>query len=94
MLSAGDNYLPGPEFSLSEANDFNPFLDAILYDNIGYDAIAIGNHEFDSGPDVFQAFVESFPMTMPPFVSANLDYSAEPGTNGTDQLVNESIYAE
>src|SRR5690606_24652856 len=45
---------------------------------IGYDAFAIGNHEFDFGPDVLADFIESFGRKPPPFLSANLDVSDEP----------------
>jgi 5'-nucleotidase len=40
--------------------------------------MAIGNHEFDFGPDVLADFIESFGANRPPFVSANLDVSDEP----------------
>ena len=77
MVSSGDNFLAGAQFQASLEKGV-PFFDAIAMDLIGYDAIVIGNHEFDFGPDVFQAFVESF-TTGTPFLSANLDFSAEPG---------------
>jgi 5'-nucleotidase len=46
-------------------------------DLIGYNAVAIGNHEFDFGPDVLADFIEGFVGPLP-FVSANLDFSLEP----------------
>ena len=51
VLSAGDNYRAGPEFSASLARRPAPFYDTIALDLIGYDAIVLGNHEFDFGPD-------------------------------------------
>ncbi|MFF5988917.1 bifunctional metallophosphatase/5'-nucleotidase [Prauserella flavalba] len=75
-LSGGDNYLAGPEFSASLENGV-PFYDALAVEGIGYDASAIGNHEFDFGPDVFGQFIESFGGSLD-FVSANLDVSGEP----------------
>ena len=46
-------------------------------DIMGYDASVIGHHELDFGPDVFADFIESFDSHTP-FLSANLDVSAEP----------------
>jgi 2',3'-cyclic-nucleotide 2'-phosphodiesterase (5'-nucleotidase family) len=77
LLSSGDNFLAGPEFQASLDKGV-PFYDSLALDRIGYDAMAIGNHEFDFGPDVLADFIESFGDDVPPFVSANLDVSAEP----------------
>jgi 2',3'-cyclic-nucleotide 2'-phosphodiesterase (5'-nucleotidase family) len=77
LLSSGDNFLAGPEFSASLANGV-PFYDSLALREIGYDAMAIGNHEFDFGPDVLADFIEGFGRRPPPFVSANLDFSDEP----------------
>ncbi|MDX1578240.1 MAG: 5'-nucleotidase C-terminal domain-containing protein, partial [Gemmatimonadota bacterium] len=78
LVTSGDNFLAGPEFNLSIQKGI-PYFDAIAYDLIGYDALALGNHEFDFGPGVLENFIRSFSMTMPPFLSANLDFSGEPG---------------
>lgn len=77
ILSAGDNTLSGPEFRASLERGELPYYDALAMDIIGYDASVIGNHELDFGPDVFADFVESFDSDIP-FLSANLDFSAEP----------------
>ncbi|MEM9288113.1 MAG: bifunctional metallophosphatase/5'-nucleotidase, partial [Pseudomonadota bacterium] len=53
-LSSGDNILPGPEFNAS-LND-GIFYDAQVLNAIGYDAIALGNHDFDFGPDLLADF--------------------------------------
>jgi 2',3'-cyclic-nucleotide 2'-phosphodiesterase (5'-nucleotidase family) len=76
MVSSGDNFLAGPEFNASLEKGV-PFYDTIALDLIGYDASAIGNHEFDFGPDVLADFIEGF-TSPPPFVSANLDFTEEP----------------
>jgi 5'-nucleotidase len=76
MLSSGDNFLPGPEFNVSIAGGV-PFLDTIALDAIGYDAIVIGNHDFDFGPDTLADFISGFSRPVP-YLSANLDFSAEP----------------
>jgi 2',3'-cyclic-nucleotide 2'-phosphodiesterase (5'-nucleotidase family) len=51
LLSSGDNFLAGPEFEASRQKGV-PFYDSILLTRLRYDAIAIGNHEFDFGPDL------------------------------------------
>lgn len=77
MVSSGDNFLAGPEFNISLEKGV-PFYDTIAMDLIGYNAIAIGNHDFDFGPDVLADFIEGFTFSKPPFLSVNLDFSAEP----------------
>lgn len=76
LVSSGDNFLAGPEFNASLTRGL-PFYDALALEEAGYDAFAIGNHEFDFGPDVLADFITSF-AAPPPFVSANLDVAAEP----------------
>jgi 5'-nucleotidase len=78
LVSSGDNYLAGPEFNASLVRGV-PHFDAVALDLIGYDALAIGNHEFDFGPDVLADFIESFDRRgQERFLSANLDLSGEP----------------
>jgi 5'-nucleotidase len=80
MLSSGDNFLAGPEFNASlQLPEVDRYYDAIAVDLIGYDALAIGNHEFDFGPDVLEDFISDVSTTAPPFLSANLDFSSEAG---------------
>ncbi|MGD1916382.1 MAG: bifunctional metallophosphatase/5'-nucleotidase, partial [Phycisphaerales bacterium] len=78
LITSGDNFLAGPEFSAS-LDAGVPFFDTIALDLIGYDAFAIGNHEFDFGPDVLEDFIAGFTTNPAPFVSANLDFSGEAG---------------
>ena len=78
LITSGDNYLPGPEFSVSLDRGV-PFFDTVALDLIGYDAFVIGNHEFDFGPDVLEDFIVGFSANPAPFLSANLDFSGEPG---------------
>ena len=77
VLSAGDNFRAGPEFSASLARSHAPFYDIIALDLIGYDAIVLGNHEFDFGPDVLADAIRGS-SSQAPFLSANLDFSGEP----------------
>ena len=86
MVSSGDNFLAGPEFNASLEKGV-PFYDTIAMDLIGYDSAAIGNHEFDFGPDVLAGFIDGFVGPLP-FVSANLDFSLEPNLQ---QLVDAGI---
>lgn len=76
LLSSGDNFLAGPEFNASLDKGV-PFYDSTAIKLIGYDAMAIGNHEFDFGPDVLADFIEGTDGTIP-FITANLDFSGEP----------------
>ncbi len=83
MLSSGDNFLAGPEFNASLAlPEDAPYYDARALDLIGYDAICIGNHDFDFGPDVLERFITDFAYTQPTYLSSNLDFSMEPGLLG------------
>jgi 5'-nucleotidase len=73
---AGDAYLSSAAF-LCGRREGAPFFDAVAQGALPYDAHVIGNHEFDSTPDVFERFVRSFEGQ--PFLSANLDFSGEAG---------------
>jgi len=50
-------------------------MTAEFMNKLGYDAMTVGNHEFDDGPEVLRGFVEAveFPVLM-----SNADVSAEP----------------
>jgi 5'-nucleotidase len=75
MLSSGDNFLAGAQWAASLAKGV-PFYDSLAINLIGYDAMSIGNHEFDFGPDVLADFIRGTKDV--PFLSANLDVSGEP----------------
>jgi 5'-nucleotidase len=77
MLSSGDNFLAGPEFNASLEKGV-PYYDTIAMDHIGYNAVAIGNHDFDFNPDVLANFIEGYELTMPPYLSSNLIFDEEP----------------
>ncbi len=76
LLSSGDNFLAGTELAASFAKGV-PWYDTIALRRIGYDAMAIGNHEFDFGPERLAQFIEGFEGSVP-FLSANLDVSGAP----------------
>ena len=75
LINGGDNFLAGPEWNASLQAGV-PYYDAVALDLMGYDAMGLGNHEFDFGPEVLADFIESF-LAPVPFVSANLDVSQE-----------------
>ncbi len=84
-LSSGDNFLARPEFKASLAaynpalDGVNTYYDAKALDATGYDAILIGNHDFDFGPDLLADFISTgFTNSFPPYLSANIDFTGEP----------------
>ena len=57
----------------------NTYYDAKALDAIGYDAILLGNHDFDFGPDLLANFISTgFTNTFPRYLSANIDFTGEP----------------
>jgi len=75
-LSSGDNFLAGTAFDASLKDGI--FYDVGVLNAIGYDAIALGNHDFDFGPDVLADFITSPEWTNPvAYLSANIDFSGE-----------------
>lgn len=85
-LSSGDNFLAGPEFTASlntGSLGSRTYYDAIALSAIGYDAIQLGNHDFDFGPDVLADFI---PQANAPYLGANLDFSLEPGLQALANL--------
>ena len=74
-VSAGDNFLASQELGVSLARG-GPLYDSIALRGI-YDAITLGNHDFDLGPEVTARFIEGFNETVP-FLAANADFSGEP----------------
>ncbi len=84
-ITAGDNFLAGPEFQASidsGAPGSRTYYDALAISRIGYDAVILGNHDFDFGPDVLAEFIGDAQTTNPTtYLSANLDFSANAGLN-------------
>ncbi|MGC1481489.1 MAG: bifunctional metallophosphatase/5'-nucleotidase [Chthoniobacterales bacterium] len=73
-ISSGDNFLAGKTFAASLSN--GTFYDAIAISAANYDAITLGNHDFDFGPDTLADFINE--VATGTYVSANLDFAAEP----------------
>ncbi len=55
---------------------------AELMNTMGYDAMTVGNHEFDDGPEVLKGFAESVSF---PILMSNAEYASEPLLAGTIQ---------
>jgi 5'-nucleotidase len=82
-ISAGDSFLAGANFQASldsGAPGSRTFYDALGMSQIGYDAVTLGNHEFDFGTQVLAEFIGDAQTTgATKFLSANLDFSADAG---------------
>lgn len=81
---AGDSFLASSTLacSLPPNPATTPIYDAVAQRQMPYDAHILGNHEFDFSPDFLERFVRSFAVNgrlTQPFLSANLDFSREPG---------------
>ena len=94
LVSSGDNFLAGPEFTAGLRAE--TFYDALALDLIGYDAIALGNHDFDFGPEVLADFIMQVSGSEAPFLNSNLDFSGEPGLQALfeEGRIAESVVVE
>lgn len=77
LLDAGDPFQGTLFFNQWQGEEEAYFMNAL-----GYQAMAVGNHEFDSGPAALAGFIEKANF---PVLSANLDVSAEPALTGLIQ---------
>ena len=73
-LNAGDVFQGTLYF-----NYFKGLADGEFMNDIGYDAMAVGNHEFDAGQEVLADFIDYVDF---PLLSANLDFSGTPVLDG------------
>jgi 2',3'-cyclic-nucleotide 2'-phosphodiesterase (5'-nucleotidase family) len=74
LLDAGDVFAGTPYFSL-----YHGLADLWFFNYMAYDAVCLGNHEFDEGPPSLSKFLDGVKF---PVVNANLDFSREPLLNG------------
>ncbi|SIO32633.1 bifunctional metallophosphatase/5'-nucleotidase [Vannielia litorea] len=83
VLDAGDQFQGSLFYSTYKGKAAAEFMNAI-----GFDAMAVGNHEFDDGPAGLSGFID---MVDVPVVSGNLDLSQSNELNGKveDSLVLE-----
>ena len=70
VLDAGDPF-QGSLFYTT----YKGAAEAEFMEQMGYDAMAVGNHEFDDGPPKLADFID---MVSFPVISGNLDLSGEP----------------
>ncbi|SDZ35982.1 5'-nucleotidase [Jannaschia faecimaris] len=70
LFDAGDQF-PRPE----NPYDLNVSLTANLMNRLAYDAMTLGNHEFDYGEDVVVEFIDRLNF---PVLVANIDFSGNP----------------
>ncbi|MEL6438540.1 MAG: choice-of-anchor I family protein [Cyanobacteria bacterium J06621_8] len=87
-LSSGDAYIPSPFFAAGD-DAFGDFGrgDILIQNELGFQAIAFGNHEFDLGTGEIEDLIEpdeedGFPGTLFPYLSANLDFSGDDNLAG------------
>ena len=90
VLSSGDAIIPGLFFSASEQTLGGAGrADILIQNELGFQAIALGNHEFDLGTGLLADLIggatddpttpedESFIGAQFPYLSANLDFSTD-----------------
>ncbi|MEO1340580.1 MAG: choice-of-anchor I family protein, partial [Cyanobacteria bacterium J06635_13] len=87
-LSSGDAYIPSPFFAASDEafGDFGRG-DIIIQNELGFEAIALGNHEFDLGTGEIEDLIEAdeeddYPGTQFPYLSSNLDFTTDDNLAG------------
>ncbi|MFA5317803.1 MAG: 5'-nucleotidase C-terminal domain-containing protein [Dehalococcoidales bacterium] len=74
LLDAGDVFAGTPYFTLYQGQ-----ADLWFMEYLGYDAMCLGNHEFDKGPGVLADFVSNADF---PILCANFDFSGEASLAG------------
>ena len=90
-LSSGDNWIPGPRYTAAADDSLAALLgvpgagrgDIGMLNAMGFQASALGNHELDEGPGDFVDIIGvdgSWPGAQFPYLSTNLDFSADADT--------------
>ncbi len=79
LLDAGDVFQGTPWFDV-----YGGEIDLKLMSEMGYDAMAVGNHEFDRGPD---GFAEAAQKADFPILAANYDASGTPMNSYLERLI-------
>jgi 5'-nucleotidase/UDP-sugar diphosphatase len=77
LLDAGDQFQGTPFYNLYKGAAAQEMMN-----RLGYDAMAVGNHEFDDGPSTLARFIDGAHF---PVLSANINASAEPALAGKIQ---------
>lgn len=84
VLDAGD-WFQGTLFFVQ----YGGSVAAEMINRIGFDAVTVGNHEFDNGPEGLDDFVHSLDV---PLLAANIDVGDEPDL--ADDLIRPSTIVE
>lgn len=74
LLDAGDQFQGSLYFTRFQGEPL-----AVFMNRFGYDAMTVGNHEFDNGPATLAAFLKALKF---PVLAANLDVSRSPELRG------------
>lgn len=88
VLSAGDAIIPGLFYDASEdVYSAAGVADIMIQNELGVQAIAFGNHEFDFGTGAIADLIsgdaaENFSGTDMPYLSGNLDFSTDANLSG------------
>jgi 5'-nucleotidase len=73
VVSSGDNILPGVTARAAQAAGRS--YDAYALSRIGYDAITLGNHDFDFGPTRLAQMIDDTTDRGAVWISSNLDFT-------------------
>jgi VCBS repeat-containing protein len=94
ILGEGDTFIPGPWLTAGADPSVNAVVggttalgrpDIAIFNAIGVDASAVGNHEFDLGSPVYQGAITpggGFAGALFPLVTANLNFAGDSALRG------------
>lgn len=74
LLSAGDNFQGSLYYTTYKSKVVSDF-----FNQMGFDVVATGNHEFDDGPEEFMKFIEAAEF---PIIGGNFDVSRDENLKG------------
>lgn len=74
LLSAGDNFQGSLYYTTYKSKVVSDF-----FNQMGFDVVATGNHEFDDGPEEFMKFIEAAEF---PIIGGNFDVTRDPDLAG------------
>ncbi|CAN7417113.1 bifunctional metallophosphatase/5'-nucleotidase [Devosia sp. LjRoot3] len=77
LLSAGDNFQGSLYYTTYKSKVVSDF-----FNQMGFDVVATGNHEFDDGPEEFLKFIEAAEF---PIIGGNFDVTRDEGLRGKVQ---------
>ena len=77
LLSAGDNFQGSLYYTTYKSKVVSDF-----FNQMGFDVVATGNHEFDDGPEEYLKFIEAAEF---PIIGGNVDVTKDEGLRGKIQ---------